>query len=344
MPPDFHYRSFASPQVKLSPPDSPESFIILPIGRTHCRGNKTMKVPGRKILPLLVFILSTISIFRLVRLATTTSSSTPPLPPFAPTLQHSSLTSQHKISDNSTILTKKEFKLLSNLIKRKTPCNLLIFGLEPEYLKLSLINSGGITLVLENDPDKISSIRSKNNHTRIYKFDYNVPAKKAYKLLKHARKSPACAPSSGKLQNSTCKLALRNLPEEVYKKKWDVVVVDGPSGHSTDAPGRMAAIYTASMIARTAGKNTTDVVVHDVDRTIEKWFSWEFLCDENLVSSKERIGDQVHSEIRASKMLQFSSYASQSRDKIHNMKSLPCIRYKFQKQRHDLCKDKIHEH
>ena len=40
------------------------------------------------------------------------------------------------------------------------------------------------------------------------------------------------------------------------------------SGHSPEAPGRMGAIYTASMIAR-AG-NATDVMVHDVDRKIEK--------------------------------------------------------------------------
>lgn len=86
------------------------------------------------------------------------------------------------------------------------------------------------------------------------------------------------------LQQSTCQLALTNLPQEVYEINWDIMVVDGPSGDSLEAPGRMATIYTASMIAR-AG-NTTDVVVHDVQRTIEKWFSWEFLCEENLVSSK----------------------------------------------------------
>ncbi|MBA0578335.1 hypothetical protein Gorai_020621 [Gossypium raimondii] len=48
----------------------------------------------------------------------------------------------------------------------------------------------------------------------------------------------------------------------------------------------MSTIYTASILAR-SGK-TTDVVVHDVHRTIEKWFSWEFLCEENLVSAKGR--------------------------------------------------------
>lgn len=304
MPPEVpYYRSFAAPPVKFSDPSSPEAYTILPIGRKYIRGKKTMKIPGRRVIPLLVFILSTISILRLLRLANN-SSSAPPLPAFPPTLQHTcnsaspectnipshvpgSQTTKFTTPANSTTLMKKEFKLLSDLIRSKAPCNLLIFGLEPQYLKLSSINSEGITVLLEDNPDRISATRAKSNNTRIYQVDYHLPAKKAFKLLKHARKSPACAPSLGRLQNSTCKLALTNLPQEVYKQKWDVVVVDGPSGHSPEAPGRMSTIYTASIIAR-AG-NTTDVVVHDVDRTIEKWFSWEFLCDENLISSKGKL-------------------------------------------------------
>ncbi|EEF51781.1 glucuronoxylan 4-O-methyltransferase 1 [Ricinus communis] len=305
MPPELpHYRSFATPLVRFSPSSSPEAHLIIPVSCKSFKGNKIMKIPGRKIMPLLVFILSTISILRLLRIATTTKSSTSLLPALPPTMQHachssstkcsavssnisSSPPTQQNSSTSATILTKKEFKLLSNVIKHKAPCNLLIFGLSAQFLKLSSINSGGTTIFLEDDPDRISSIRAKSNSTLIYKFDYHVPAKKAYNLLKHARESQDCAPSSGRLQNSTCKLALTNLPGEVYQQKWDVVVVDGPSGHSPEAPGRMAAIYTAGMIAR-AG-HTTDVLVHDVDRTIEKWFSWEFLCDENLVSSKGKL-------------------------------------------------------
>lgn len=305
MPPEApHYRSLATPLVKPSPPSSPESQFNLPVGRKYFRANKSMAIPGRKLIPYIVFILASISILRLLRIAITTSSSAPPLPALPPALQHTcsspspacdkapshtprSQTVQQKISARAPSLTKKEFELLSDLIKRKAPCNLLVFGAEPQYLKLSSINSGGTTIFLEDDPDKISAAREKSNSTQIYKIDHQTPAKKAYKLLEHARKSPACAPNPEMLQNSSCKLALKNLPHEVYEIKWNVVVVDGPSGHSPEAPGRMGAIYTASMIAR-AG-NTTDVLVHDVDRTIEKWFSWEFLCDENLVASKGKL-------------------------------------------------------
>ncbi|XP_022770426.1 glucuronoxylan 4-O-methyltransferase 1-like [Durio zibethinus] len=264
------------------------------------RAARRMKFPGKKLLPALVFILSSLSILRLLKIAITTSHSSSPAAALLSSLQQecsspsecSKVTSNalgiksgpHKTSANASLLTPKEFMLLSNLIIRKAPCNLLIFGLQSQYLNLSSINAGGITLFLEDDPYKISETKADSNGTRIYKVKYQVPAKKAYKLLKHARGNPACAPSTSLLQQSTCKLALRNLPQEVYQLKWDVVVVDGPIGDAPEAPGRMSTIYTAGILAR-AGK-TTDVVVHDVHRTIEKWFSWEFLCEENLVSAK----------------------------------------------------------
>lgn len=140
MPPELpHYRSFAAPMVRFSPPISPESQFVTPIGRKSFKPNHNMKIPGRKIIPLLVFILSTISVLRLLRIATS-SSSTPQSAVFHPSLQH-------KCNDDSA-LTKKEFKLLSKLIKHKAPCNLLVFGMEPQYLKLPSINSGGITFFL----------------------------------------------------------------------------------------------------------------------------------------------------------------------------------------------------
>lgn len=86
---------------------------------------------------------------------------------------------------------------------------------------------------------------------------------------------------------SKSNLVLSNLPQEVYETTWDVVLVDGPRGDTPDSPGKMATIYMAGILARSG--NMTRVIVHNVDRMIEKWFSWEFLCEENLVSSKRRI-------------------------------------------------------
>ncbi|KAK9009238.1 hypothetical protein V6N11_035783 [Hibiscus sabdariffa] len=252
-----------------------------------------MKFYGRKLLPALIFILSCFSVLRLLKLAITYSDSWSRAAALSSSLRRncSSPSECSKIrlnAANATLLAPKEFMLVSNLITHKAPCNLLVFGLQSQYLDLSLINVGGITLFLDDDRYKISKIKSDSNRTQIYKVKYQVPCKKAYKLLKHARGNPACSPSINLLQQSSCELALRNLPKQVYKLKWDVIVVDGPIGDTPEAPGRMSTIYTASMLARAAG-NTTDVVVHDVHRTIEKWFSWEFLCEENMVAAKGKL-------------------------------------------------------
>lgn len=259
-----------------------------------------MKTPGKKLIPLLVFIITSLSILRLLRFAITTTSPSPPSSTLLPTLQNISSSTSPSCSNapsyslgtstnqpNASALTKKEFKLLSKLITSKAPCNLLIFGLDPQYLELSKINAKGINVFLEDDSNKINAIKRKSNSTQIYKVDYQRPAKDAYKLLKHARQNPACAPRSELLPSSKCKLTFKDLPQDVFKHKWDVILVDGPSGDMLEAPGRMSTIYTASMLARNG--NTTDVLVHDIDRTVEKWFSWEFLYEENLVSSKGKL-------------------------------------------------------
>ncbi|GMN56624.1 hypothetical protein TIFTF001_025738 [Ficus carica] len=300
MPPEVPYcRALVTPLVRSSSSISPEAKLHILSSQKYYQRTKKMNYTKKRIIPILVMILAIVSILRLLRITVTSYSSSPPLPAFPPPLQETcsspspacpqvpSHESDSKIKflrnfPNATVLTEKEFQLLFNLVIQKAPCNLLIFGLEPEYLFLSSINAGGTTVFLENDPEKLNTTKPKFNTTRIYKVEYKAPANEAYKLLKHARKNPACAASSGELQASKCRLALRNLPQEVYELTWDVVVVDGPRGNAPEAPGRMAAIYTAAVIARNG--NTTDVVVHDVDRMIEKWFSWEFLCDENLPS------------------------------------------------------------
>ncbi|KAF7135103.1 hypothetical protein RHSIM_Rhsim08G0190400 [Rhododendron simsii] len=271
------------------PPGSQARQHQPPRHNYHYRGGtKPMTITKTKLILVLVFSLSGMSILRLLKISVISSFSSP-LAAAWPRNRLSPSKSQPLPSTTATPLTEKEFHLLSNLISLKAPCNLLVFGLEQPYINLSRINSGGNTVFLEDNPEKMKTIKRNSNHTRIYRVAYETRARDAYKLLKHARKNPACGIYSGSLRQSNCSLALTKLPKEVYKRKWDVVVVDGPRGDTEDAPGRMAAIYTASVIARNG--NMTDVVVHDVDRIIERWFAWEFLCDENLVYSKGKLWD-----------------------------------------------------
>lgn len=223
-----------------------------------------MVLTKRKIILPLVFILVIISLLRVIKLTINSSSYSSPL------LVHNIISFKPIRKET---LTRKETKFLFDLVRQKSPCNLLVFGLEDEYLKLEIINGGGTTVFLEDGQEKIRKIKGIFNVTRVYKVEYKTYAKDAYKLLKYVR------------SNSSYDLPF-GLPDEVLETKWDMIVVDGPCGDGPESPGRMGSIFMAGVLAR-AG-NGTNVVVHDVDRMIEKWFSWEFLCEENRVSSKGR--------------------------------------------------------
>ena len=81
---------------------------------------------------------------------------------------------------------------------------------------------------------------------------------------------------------SECRLAITDLPNGLYDVAWDVVLVDGPHGYDEGSPGRMAAIYSAAVMARTKGTET-EVLVHDFQREVESVCAKEFLCEENRV-------------------------------------------------------------
>ncbi|XP_051115893.1 glucuronoxylan 4-O-methyltransferase 2 [Andrographis paniculata] len=271
--------------------------------RKYCQeGNGgRMKLTKRKLVPVLAFILCTASAFRFLNISMVTTSSsrlpwivlrecssTSPL-----CIKNISRPHENKkevkapcrgsiMSKNERILTRKEIQFLFDFISTRLPCNLLIFGSEREYSSIAHLNAGGVTIFLdENHHVGNKTVLAIN--ARVFRVTYNTVASEAYQLLKVARENLDCVP---KIRLPKCILGLSNLPEKVYDTKWDVVVVDGPRGDTPDSPGRMASIYTAGVMARRG--NTTDVFVHDADRMVEKWFSREFLCEENLVSSKGR--------------------------------------------------------
>ena len=71
--------------------------------------------------------------------------------------------------------------------------------------------------------------------------------------------------------------------------EWNLIMVDAPTGHPDEAPGRMSAIYTTGLMARNREDGETDVLVHDVDRVVEDKFSKAFLCEGYFKEEEEKI-------------------------------------------------------
>lgn len=74
-----------------------------------------------------------------------------------------------------------------------------------------------------------------------------------------------------------------------------MIMIDAPRGYFAEAPGRMAAIYSATVMARNRKKSgVTHVFLHDVNRKVEREYANEFLCKKYL---KHSVGRLWHFEI-----------------------------------------------
>ncbi|URE32556.1 plant-specific domain TIGR01627 family protein [Musa troglodytarum] len=170
-------------------------------------------------------------------------------------------------SSNSTgKMREEDLRAVAGVLRRRAPCNLLVFGIGHETPLWRALNHGGRTVFLDEN-------------------EYY------------------CRPVQN-LLFSDCRLAINDLPNQLYDVAWDVILVDGPKGHAPAAPGRMSAIFTAAVMARSRGRGHTDVLVHDHDREAERVCSAEFLCPENLVAATPHL---AHFLIRAGPADEFCS-------------------------------------
>ncbi|XP_073526447.1 uncharacterized protein [Phyllobates terribilis] len=174
---------------------------------------------------------------------------------------------------------------------RRRPSNLLVFGLTAETLLWHALNRGGRTVFLDEKEYLISKYESSVDGFEGYDVRYTTKVSEFKDLISDAksRRKTDCQPVQN-LLFSECSLAINDLPNELYSIPWDVILVDGPSGYTANSPGRMSAIFTAAVMARSkrggAGRRTTDVFVHDGKREVEKVSTEEFLCSENRVEMK----------------------------------------------------------
>jgi uncharacterized protein (TIGR01627 family) len=190
--------------------------------------------------------------------------------------------------------SRAEIALSLAVLRRRAPARVLVFGLGHDSPLWHALNPGGVTVFLEEDPKWYRVVRARSPFLRAHLVSYRTRLDQADHLLESYRRSPSCVPSAGAEPavrgNAACPLALHDLPPEVYESEWDMIMLDAPKGYFASAPGRMAAIWTATAMARARrGEGDTDVFLHDVDRKVEKAYAEEFLCDRFKVEAAGRL-------------------------------------------------------
>ncbi|CAH8361891.1 unnamed protein product [Eruca vesicaria subsp. sativa] len=198
----------------------------------------------------------------------------------------------------NTTMSFPELSAISTAINSKSPtCNLLVFGLSHESLLWRSINLKGRTVFVHDNPYAVSKFEQSNPGVEAYDVVFPTKVSQASKLLRYYKTRPECRPVQN-LLFSDCKLAINDLPNFVYEIDWDVILIDGPSGFAGDSPGRMAPIFTSAVLAKSKDSGTTDVFVHEFGRKLERVYSDEFLCEENL---SEVVGGLGHFVVAAAK-------------------------------------------
>ncbi|KAK3134416.1 hypothetical protein QOZ80_6AG0548860 [Eleusine coracana subsp. coracana] len=181
-----------------------------------------------------------------------------------------------------------DVRAIAAVLRRRAPCNLLVFGLGGETPLWRALNHGGRTVFLDENQYYVSHLEGRHPGLEAYDVAYTTTVREFPDLLDAARAARAaeCRPVQN-LLFSDCRLAINDLPNQLYDVSWDVILVDGPRGYTASSPGRMSAIFTAGVLARTRageGGAVTDVLVHDYEREVERVCSREFLCEENRVA------------------------------------------------------------
>ena len=153
-----------------------------------------------------------------------------------------------------------ELRPIVTAIRERPGWSLLVFGCGNDSPFWEKVNRGGTTAFLEDKPKWATIARAGLTTAAVHPVQYGTRVAEWRRLLHR--------PSE----------LVMDLPVEVGSRRWDVILVDGPTGHKDDQPGRMKSIYAASTLVAPGGC----VFVHDCERPAERAFASRYLGDDRL--------------------------------------------------------------
>ncbi|CAD6251826.1 unnamed protein product [Miscanthus lutarioriparius] len=189
--------------------------------------------------------------------------------------------------NSSSSMPEPDVRAIASVLRRRAPCNLLVFGLGAETPLWRALNHGGRTVFLDENPYYVAHLEGKHPGLEAYDVAYATAVRELPDLLDAARAAlapPSAAPSR------TCSSPSADSPSTT--SPTSSTTSPGTSSSSTalegtfteGSPGRMSAVYSAAVMAWTKGTET-EVMVHDYEREVERACGREFLCDENRVTA-----------------------------------------------------------
>lgn len=177
---------------------------------------------------------------------------------------------QALVDANPGQATLEEYRLFSDVLCTRAPCNLLVFGAGRDSRLWLDANAGGTTTFLEDEQEWADSARGDLPGIQVRDVRYRG-RRFMWPLLRHLSH-----------------LLKMRLPGDVEATGWNVILVDAPRGTRWYRRGRMMSVYTAALLGRRA---SADVFVHDCHRRVERESSDQFLGDEHFVT---QVGTMRH--------------------------------------------------
>jgi Polysaccharide biosynthesis len=153
-----------------------------------------------------------------------------------------------------------ELLLIARAIR--PPVNFLVFGIGNDSPFWFDLNRRGRTVFIEDQAEWFDKIQRENPSLEAYLVDYGTKLEQGMELIDHPER-----------------LAM-DLPPDLRKTAWDVILVDGPAGYDAGTPGRMKSIYEASRLIKPGGR----IFVHDQERDIEREYCDRYLSKTNVVA------------------------------------------------------------